>query len=665
MVTRASGVAWIALVLPTILGCGAPPPDGPQGPLVHLADLRYQHRGDVSTAGVPAATIGGERRPVLASVPLTGLKLESLPAPPPSALTLRVPIPEPLRGGALRLVASSGRVHVLSQKPRMVPEAGAEQEVTFELAPGETGTGWLAVSARGRPPEEPYLTEPVAVPPDARLRFGIGVDDVDWPVELPAATFTVTLVRPPTWWWPVRSREVVFRGRLDPASDPKERRWFDHEIDLGPHAGRVVQLEFAATAETSAAGAPFVFPVWSDPTIVARAAPSRPNLILISLDTLRADHLGCYGYARPTSPTIDELAARSAVFERAYSSFPSTTGSHMTLFTGLYPCAHGLGSVTAELAPDIDTLAEVVRAAGYTTAAFTEDGGITAAGGFARGFGTYVENVSIKGKSPRSPSERTFADALAWIERRARVGPWFVFIHTYEVHEPLAPPEGYRERVVPDGDSSPLALYDAEIRYLDDLVAGLLAGLERAGVADDTILVLFSDHGEQFGEHGIYGHQNSLYDTLLHVPLILHAPGLAPAGTRVRTPVGLVDVRPTVLDLLGLPPRGQAHGRSLVPLLQGRPLPDVPIFAELPGFQVAVRKGRVKWIVGQRTGRVRAFTDDDPGEERSVAALAPEGTALMTQYRSFCREQTPRERMKPQEGFDPIAEKLKALGYVQ
>ena len=648
-------------VLAMVPGCS-----GPREELridARLVSQRWGHAGDPSTVAVPTAAVGDEWRPVLASAPPASVFLSPLPAGG-RRRSLTVTIPPNLRGGPVRLDAAlvSPRFSVTRQKPRVTRATDGAARVRVALSDRlKDGSLYLAITARGAPEHE-YTTAPLTVAPRARLRFGVGVDERVWSPDLPAVQFELTAI--------AGDRERgLFTTRLDPAQRPEERRWFDQEIDLAAYAGQAIRLRFTMES-LGGRRAPFAYGVWSDPTIVVPtsvvgAAPR--NLVLISLDTLRADRLGAYGYARPTSPEIDErLAAQGTVFTHAYSTYPGTGGSHASILTGLYPCAV-VPDLAQPIHPRAATLAELLRAAGYETAAFTEDGYVIAAHGFARGFGSFVEGTSALVTEPTGQADKTFARALDWV--RARRAPWFAFLHTYQVHHPYAPPPGYLDRVVGSGppDASDSARYDAEIRYTDDLLAKFLAGLDQLGASHDTLVVLLADHGDQFGEHGLTLHGNSLYDDLLHVPLIVRAPGLVPAGLRIDMPVDMTDVVPTVLDLLRLPPLRWANGRSLVPLLRGASLPDRPLYASLViTRQVAVRVPPTKWIIDQATGRVHSYDlRDDARELHDLGASSPDiGAELLAKYRAAC-ETLPASDVPAAPTLDPaVKDKLKALGYV-
>jgi arylsulfatase A-like enzyme len=628
-----------------------------------LVDERWGEAGQPATAAVPTAAIGDERRPVLHSVAPSTVLFAPLPAGG-RRRSVEIPVPPTLVGRTVRVDASipGRRASIVRQKPRMTTPAGATARVRVALAPHPPDPVFAMITVRPAPERE-YVTPPLTVAPSARLRFGIGVDETAWAEDVPAVEFVLSAL--------VEGDErTLFSRRLDPARNPADRRWHDDEVQLGRYAGQKLRLRFTTRVYTGP-GVPFAYGVWSDPVVVVPGGHdvgATRNLVLVSLDTLRPDRLGCYGYGRPTSPAIDaRLAARGTVFTRAYATYPGTGGSHASILTGLYPCAV-VPDLAQPIHPNAATLAELLRVTGYETAAFTEDGYVIASHGFARGFGTFVESTSVLITEPTGQADVTFARGLEWV--RTRRTPWFVFLHTYQVHDPYAPPPGFLERVHGDGaaDTSSSARYDAEVRYTDELLGKFLDGLDRSGMADDTLIVVLSDHGEQFGEHGLTLHGNSLYDTLLHVPLILSAPRLVPEGRRIDTPVSMVDIVPTVLDLLGLAPTRWANGVSLVPLLRGDPLPPRPLYASLNiTQQISVREPPFKWIMSRGTGQVRRFDlHSDPGEQHDLGP-PPTGVdpALLARYDEAC-SMLPKNEPGEQPTLAPaVREKLKALGYVE
>jgi arylsulfatase A-like enzyme len=405
-----------------------------------------------------------------------------------------------------------------------------------------------------------------------------------------------------------------------PATPVAERRWRDEVLDVSSLAGRRVTVRLRAGGGGRARwAAAFGTPALSGPR------EEGPNLILISLDTLRADHVNAYGYPRPTTPHLDRLAAEGVLCADATAHAPHTLASHMSLMTSLLPSFHGVVKTSERLRDGIPTLADRLRAADFRTEAIVEDGYVTAEFGFHRGFERYDDGepgIEIHPERAR----RTFARAAEALGRLAN-RRFFLFVHTYGPHAPYNPPERYRLDVDPAYDG-PLkegfeqnqrlavaagtltlgpedvrhvvALYDAAIQATDEALGEFLARLEALDLHRETLVVVVSDHGEEFLDHGIAlaSHGHSLYQELLHVPLVMRLPGVLPAGGVVRAPVGLVDVLPTALGLLGLPvPRG-LHGENLWDLIAGKPAHPRLLHAQelLQIRQTAVRAGAIKFV---------------------------------------------------------------------
>lgn len=319
-------------------------------------------------------------------------------------------------------------------------------------------------------------------------------------------------------------------------------------------------------------------------------APTR-GVILISLDTLRADRLGAYGYDGATSPFLDRLAAeRGIVFERVVAQYPGTLIGHMSMLTGLYPQEHGVMPPASVLAPEVPLLAEMLSERGVLTAGHTEGGFVDGEFGFARGFEVWTDTAYADDRDV----ERTFNRGIAFLEdlRDSSAGDggadaerFFLFLHTYSIHDPYTPPDGFgvdpNQPLDPPPTGKTLKLandgfievpeptvagysdrYDASIRYVDGVLGDLFKRLEELELRDQTAVIITSDHGEAFGEHGRLGHEQT-YPEELHVPLILIHPDLD-RGYRVPTPVELIDVAPTVLDLLGVDSETAMSGRSLL-----------------------------------------------------------------------------------------------------
>lgn len=297
--------------------------------------------------------------------------------------------------------------------------------------------------------------------------------------------------------------------------------------------------------------------------------PSRPNVLLITVDTLRPDALGWIS-GKNATPVIDGLAREGFRFRAAVSPVPLTLPSHTSLFTGLLPRRHGVRDNGQILDPARATLAKTLRAGGYATAAFVSGYPLRRLFGLDAGFDYYDDRLPTgsEGWVERLASDTTAA-ALAWVTR-ARV-PWFLWVHYYDPHDPYTPPSAFLR-------PGPRGAYDGEVAYVDSSIGQLLRGLP-AAPASGRITVFAADHAESLGEHQENGHGFFLYDTTVLVPLIFHAPGRL-AARESLAPARLIDVAPTILDLLGLPPLAEPDGRTLLPLLSGKANDVGPAYLE-------------------------------------------------------------------------------------
>lgn len=357
--------------------------------------------------------------------------------------------------------------------------------------------------------------------------------------------------------------------------------------------------------------------------------PKRFNVVLISIDSLRYDHVGCYGYPKPTTPAIDALAARGARFATAHSTTSWTLPSHMALMTGMPNDMHGVIVDFAPLDPKRRLLAEEFQRAGYDTAGAYGGLYLDSQFGFDRGFRTYVNcGVSLtRTNAAQAEHEshriitapKTTAVAEEFLQSRDASKPFFLFLHHWDVHfDYMAPKEyvarfteGYRGKldvsnfftnpaIAPDMTAEDLAYvkgcYDAEIRFVDDHLKRLFAKLDALGLTDDTFVVVTADHGEEFFEHGNKGHRVNLHEETLRIPLVIAGPGIAPRV--IENGVRLIDLMPTLLDLCGLPAEPECFGESLAPLLRGEdpePLCDLPIIAELT-YLPKVQNAAGEWV---------------------------------------------------------------------
>ena len=353
---------------------------------------------------------------------------------------------------------------------------------------------------------------------------------------------------------------------------------------------------------------------------------ARPNVLVITIDTLRADHLGCYGYPRPTSPAIDAFARGAVVFDNASSSSSWTLPALTSLWTSLWCRTHGCTDVEKRLDPSFETWAETLRDAGWDTALVGGHLFVEPGYGLTQGF-THVDAEIVQTDATIASHEVTDR-GLAFLGHKAAAKdgvPWLLWLHYFDPHDDYLPHEGLSERF---GTERPIDLYDGEIAYTDRHVGRLLEGLERLGLAGDTIVLLTADHGEEFGEHGNHGHGYTLYQEVVRVPLILRAPGLAPR--RVGELVRSVDVLPTVLALAGLEPRREIEGRSLLPLVAGAEGDERAAVSEVSWHATqdmrALQVGGFKYVdhrLGGGTLNLLFDLDRDPFEVCNDEALDP------------------------------------------
>jgi choline-sulfatase len=393
----------------------------------------------------------------------------------------------------------------------------------------------------------------------------------------------------------------------------------------------------------------------------------RPNLLLVTIDTLRADHVGAYGYAPATTPTLDGLARRGVRFDAVQAAVPLTGPSHATILTGQYPPVHGLrDNARFTIEAKATTLAERLKQAGWRTAAFVAAYPVAAAFGFGRGFDTFSEGLSEA--KPGYVAERrgdAVADAaIAWLRSPATAeGPFFAWVHLYDPHAPYEPPEPYRGRFA--------SAYDGEVAFADAQLGRLLDELRASGREAGTVVLVLSDHGEGLGDHGEATHGLLLYESTLRVPFVAAGPGVR-AGAVVKQRVGTIDLAPTALALLGLPAATDLPGRSLGPLLAGRTLGQETLYAES-------LYGRLNC----RWAALRAFTDgdsklvtggspelfdlaSDPREERNRATADGGRAAQLRQGldRALAAMAPGGDRLKKAAVSAEDVERLRSLGYV-
>lgn len=390
--------------------------------------------------------------------------------------------------------------------------------------------------------------------------------------------------------------------------------------------------------------------IGTETSVFAQAATpkkSPPDVFLITIDTLRADHVGCYGYKQIETPAIDALAADGIRFTQAFTHSPITNTSHTTILTGLLPSVHGVTDFAVPLSPQHATWAELLKKHGYHTAAFI--GAVildsnSLAPGLDRGFDFY-DNFPAKTESKErwGRLERrgmtVVEHAETWLDKH-RAGPRFVWVHLYDPHDPYEPPPPYSEKYKDH-------LYDGEIVYADSALAHLIATLKKSGAYENSIIVVVGDHGEGLGEHGEETHGLFLYDSTLHVPLILKMPRAAQHGLVIDSQVRTTDILPTVLALADVPAPEELNGASLVPLIQGEDKSGRDLFGETDyplrwGWAPlrALRADNMKWIEAPRPELYRL--DSDPGELKNVyAAESGQVAALHARLGKFAAQLPP------------------------
>ena len=426
-----------------------------------------------------------------------------------------------------------------------------------------------------------------------------------------------------------------------------------------------------------------------------------PNVLLITIDSLRADHLRCYGYARETSPRIDQLAAEGALFEAAISASPWSLPTHASIFTGLAASIHGCQDSKHRLPGPYLTLPELLKGTGYATAGFVSSPYLHPVFGLSEGFDDYVDCGSAPAGpgTPEATSPALVAAAQGWLQKNTR-RPFFMFVNFWDAHFDYTPPPPFDTRFDPDYQGGMdgedfltdlrvnpdmpqrdldhlIALYDGEIAWVDRHVGQLLDAFKAAGLLDSTIVVLTSSHGTAFFEHSRKGHRHSLFDEIIRVPLVIRYPIGVPAGRRYPEQARSIDLFPTITGLLGMPLMN-AMGRSLMPLFAGQDI-------DAQGKQTAISELSLPgqtWIAFRRPERKTVFSIEmdrgavydlvaDPGE---LAALADRKSPTVAEARKdtywsrnvFLKTFESLRIEPPEIGELPkqVLDRLNALGYI-
>lgn len=546
----------------------------------------------------------------------------------------------------------------------------------------------------------------VPVFPGARLRLSFAIREEVWSLPGDGVTFQVRAGHG-------KPKKVLFSRYIDPKSQASDRVWVEAVVPLSD-ALRTARGEVPDTVDLTLLTSPGFrgdgrddAPVWADLRVVKERwewpwsrRPRRPNVVVISLDTLRDDRVGAVVAGRPLTPRLDAIEAEGFRFRRAYAPANHTLPSHMSLVTGLSPATHGVKQGKGRnqligidpLPHERVTLAETLQSYGYVTSGFAFrcvwlDGRF----GFAQGFDRY--EVLGKGAEGMNDSE-----ILPWLEANHAL-PFFLFVHFYDVHSdwtklPYDSPREDRARhaasydgafdgcgktgcatlhlkeldrtgeAVAEGDLAYIrALYDAGVEATDRQVGRIVDKLAELGILDETLLVISSDHGEEFREHGRFIH-GQIYDEVARVVLLFRLPGLVPSGGASLHPVGLVDVMPTILDLVGVRARTAAEGRSLRPAMDHDNLEPSPIFVSGRGRAAVVAW---PWKMIRSGPRFELYNlDSDPSErvdraEDNPAEVRELRAALTNRKRGGA---TPGSRGRLIEPDAGDRERLRALGYL-
>jgi len=395
-----------------------------------------------------------------------------------------------------------------------------------------------------------------------------------------------------------------------------------------------------------------------------RTGAAEANLVIIVADAARADHLSALGYKRETTPQLRRFFSEGVLFTEAYAPAADTKASVASLFTSQYPDTHGVIGRLAGLGPDGSTLAECMRASGRTTAAFSANPYLSASFGFARGFDSFFEVFREVDIMPMGVGQVDGAvvlkSAVGWL-RAHREESFFAYCHFLEPHAPYAPPFAYRQRFhASDAPSvsDEMLDYDANLAYVDDLIGRLLEAMDQLGLLDRSVVIFLADHGEAFGEHGVYRHERVAYQEMVHIPVAFRLPPRCRAPGQARAEVfPLTDVMPTLLDLFQIAPPHTMQGHSRLRLLAGEEEAE-PAFAvsrargddwtggvERPEqVSYALRGPDYTLLLGARGQQVELYhRGTDPAERRNLAQRQPRAVKrLHRQFRSWAATQRAR-----------------------
>jgi arylsulfatase A-like enzyme len=569
-----------------------------------------------------------------------------------------------------------------------------------------------SLNSLASPPRSEFALE-VKVPPEATLEFGYGIlneflkkqsdKEIRFQIFLKNSSEEQTLFDQTISW--KEHKEIIYK-----------------KISLKHYSGQKVKITFLTTeaySDDEGYKPPPIVPVWVNPLIYHLPEEKQPNVVLISLDTLRPDHLGCYGYQRNTSPGIDSLAEDGVMFVNTFSTTSWTLPGHISMLTSLDCVHHQVYFPLQKMEPGTTTLADVLRDFQFYCAAFTGGGYLSETYGFSKGFDAYQEIRLHGDKAIRfDEAERLAELAVDWVVFN-KDKQFFLFLHTYQPHDPYANySSAGKEFLSQDArwkqikmetlfentgrfdthftereKHNIIALYDGEIKYTDTvLVQPILQKLKALGLYDRSLIILTSDHGEEFYEHESWLHDHSIYDEAIKIPLIVKFPDSLHKGKRFENIVRITDIMPTILDIVGVSfPDNTVDGQSLLPIIKGKEAEHRPYISDLAlrNFEIAptliaANKGQFKLILNKEIvspfikqaamefngSNIELYdTEKDPGETENLAADIS--------YRDLCIELIQKitdiyerveswKKEKDEVTLDQsLRERLKALGYIK
>jgi arylsulfatase A-like enzyme len=556
------------------------------------------------------------------------------------------------------------------------------------------------------------------IPEDASLEFGMGLlseYDLEENIRVNFQIYTEK----------GGEKSLIFNKVVGLEGEGKHLVLRQEKIDLKKLAGQRIRFTFVTEMRSpgkKSRPSRSALAFWSNPIIhTLGMQDKKKNIILISIDTLRADHLGSYGYSRNTSPNIDRLSSDSLQFNNAFSPSSWTLPAHMSLLTALNPSHHKVLLKKDKLNPSYVTLAEILRENGYITGAFTGGGFVDSSYGFSKGFDFYKEaNV---GQS--NLAEMLYHNSFEWIKENQNKR-FFLFLHTYQPHDPYSSPPPFNKTFLREEDrwerlsmtqymegikglykepkkgerENIIDLYDGEIRYTDEtFIRPLMEGLKELNLYDQSLIILTSDHGEEFHDHGAWTHGYTLFNEMIQIPLLIKLPESRSAGEKMETYIRLIDIVPTILEELRIGvSKYHFDGKSLFPVIGNKEIENRTFIGELYSdekFQssifpmndhlrtATVNRGPYKLVVSVHSRRFDYFftpqpphretievalfdIEKDPHEQANIAPKHPELVQeLLKEIRSYYKKKN--KQMDRPEDFrldQDLTEKLRALGYI-